>query len=46
MSIVTEEDKKRAVSSRLNALENDDGGAETLAAGSDDEFQPEDSDEG
>ena len=46
MSTVTEADKKLAVSDRLEALENDDNAGETLAAGSDDEFQLEDSEDG
>ncbi len=46
MSVVSEEDKRQAVQARLDALENDDVEEAFNAAGSDDEFQLEDSDEG
>jgi hypothetical protein len=47
LNTVTEDDKKDAVQARIEALENDGNTAEEiLTAGSDDDFQLEESDEG
>lgn len=47
LSTVTEDDKKDAMQARIEALENDGNAAEELLpAGSDDEFQLEESEEG
>lgn len=46
MSVVSEEDKRQAVQARLDALENDYAEEAYNVAGSDDEFQLEESDEG
>lgn len=45
LSVVTDDDKKRAIKARLEALENDDDVGDEKAAGSDDDFQLEESED-
>ena len=46
LGVVTDDDKQHAIKARLDALENDDNVKEDPAAGSDEEYVLEESDEG